>query len=300
MTASKIFSLSSWVRHPLLLFSFLFWITRLLTLLTAVESVSYTEELYRGTLAKEILAGLKVPLWDYRPDQYSGGPIVIAVLAAPFFKLLGPTLFSLKLIPLIFSYLTLVVTFLFLDRFFSKKAAIWGSVFFIFPAPFFAGMSFLAMGFHSESLLFSALMLFCLFAAFKEKKRRTFWVFGLGLSAGAGISFTFITGLSAASCILSLFLWRPKVLNKQGFLVLLLAFFTGLAPLLYYEATHQFRGVAFVGDVFGRQYAGNFDPFLVLKSLFQDLFLSRLSRECRGFSGRIFITERCFLRRDFS
>src|SRR5438445_411581 len=59
------------------------------------------QELYRGAIAQELVTGLKMPFTEYRADNYSGGSLVIGALASGFFLLFGPTLFALKLAPLL-------------------------------------------------------------------------------------------------------------------------------------------------------------------------------------------------------
>ena len=59
------------------------------------------EQLYRGIIAQELLTGLKMPFIEYRADNYSGGSLVIGILAAGFFLPFGPTVFALKLAPLL-------------------------------------------------------------------------------------------------------------------------------------------------------------------------------------------------------
>src|SRR5207245_11643877 len=58
------------------------------------------EELYRGTVAQELLTGLKMPFTEYRADNYSGGSLVIGAPASCFFLLFGRTLSALQLAPL--------------------------------------------------------------------------------------------------------------------------------------------------------------------------------------------------------
>src|SRR5262249_59404158 len=65
-------------------------VLRVTTLATSLETVSGDEELQRGTIARELTVGLKAPLWDYRADSYSGGSLVVGLLAAPLFLALGP------------------------------------------------------------------------------------------------------------------------------------------------------------------------------------------------------------------
>ena len=47
----------------------LFFFLRFGNVLTAVERVSYADELDAGTIAKELLEGLKLPLLDYQVVQ---------------------------------------------------------------------------------------------------------------------------------------------------------------------------------------------------------------------------------------
>ena len=62
-----------------------------------------TDELYLGVIAQELVTGLTLPFTEYRANSYSGGSLVIGALAAGFFHLFGPTLFALKLAPLLAS-----------------------------------------------------------------------------------------------------------------------------------------------------------------------------------------------------
>src|SRR2546426_12617299 len=65
------------------------------------------EELYRGTIAQELVTGLKLPFSEYTADNYGLGSLAIGAVAAGFFRLFGPTLFALKLAPLLVFTLTL-------------------------------------------------------------------------------------------------------------------------------------------------------------------------------------------------
>src|SRR3989442_6854288 len=65
------------------------------------------DELYRGTIAQELLTGLTLPFTEYRADNYALGSLVIGALAAGFFLLFGPTVFALKLAPLLMFTLAL-------------------------------------------------------------------------------------------------------------------------------------------------------------------------------------------------
>jgi len=65
------------------------------------------DELYVGTIAQELVTGSTLPFVEYRANNFALGTVVIGALAAGFFLLFGPTVFALKLAPLLVSTLTL-------------------------------------------------------------------------------------------------------------------------------------------------------------------------------------------------
>src|SRR5438128_7035626 len=66
------------------------------------------DELYVGTIAQELVTGPTMPFTEYRANNFALGTLVIGVIAAGFFLLFGPTLFALKLAPLLVFTLALV------------------------------------------------------------------------------------------------------------------------------------------------------------------------------------------------
>lgn len=229
-----------------------FLLLRLLTLLTAVEWVSDWEELYRGTIAKELIEGLKMPLWDYQADVYSGGSLVVGLLAAPLFKILGPSLFALKLVPLFFAAAALSLLFYFFLRFFGFRAAVFAALFLIFCPPDFAQFSLVAMGYHSESVFFSVLILFLFYRLWYGSKNGWNAAF-CGLACGLGIWFTNITGITVLTVLLA---WIR--IDRPGFfrgLPRFLVFFAaGMTPWLAYNTAHGWKGLEFVVAAFVRLY----------------------------------------------
>src|SRR5437879_5499029 len=145
------------------------------------------EELYRGTIAQELLTGLKMPFTEYRADDYSGGSLVIGTLAAGFFLLFGPTLFALKLAPLCLFTLALVFWYWTIEREVGERVAGYFALLFCFSPPLFTDYSVTAMGFHSESIVFSALTVFLLLKMLSEEKPSLRFPLLLGLIAGLGL-----------------------------------------------------------------------------------------------------------------
>src|SRR5712692_571121 len=127
------------------------------------------EELYRGTIAQELVTGLTLPFPEYRADNYSGGSLVIGAMAAGFFLLFGPTLFALKLAPLVMFTLALIFWYWTIQRAAGERVAGYFAILFCFSPPLFTDYSVTAMGFHSESIVFSALTVFLFFRMLSDE-----------------------------------------------------------------------------------------------------------------------------------
>ena len=220
-------------------------------LLTGVHYVSWDfEELHRGTIAKELIEGLKVPLWDYQTAHYDGGSFWAGVLAVPFFLLFGPNLFALKLVGLLFSLATLILTFFFFKKFFDQKTALLVSALLVFPPPVFTALSLTANSSHPQSIFFTSAMLFFFYQfLYGEKNKRLFLIL-FGLVAGLGFWFTSITFITTLTCLISwVLIDRCSFLSKKLF-IFLGSFLVGASPWILYEFTQELRGLVFLKDAF--------------------------------------------------
>lgn len=227
----------------------LFLAVRLLVLLSSGSHAFEAEELYRGAIARELIQGLKIPFWDYQADHYSGGSLWVGLAAVPFFVLFGPSMFSLKLAPILFALGTLTVLIHFLKKHFGKLSAVLAGLFFIFSPPSFTQLSLVAMGFHSESILFSALLLY-FFYEFLFEKRALKTLFLFAFISGLGFWFTHITFITFLGCMISWFLLDQKSLWKwKNLKILMLGGFLGLLPWFAYNATHHFEGFGFFAKI---------------------------------------------------
>jgi hypothetical protein len=233
--------------HPLAALIFGHLVLRLAILATGIESVAFDEELYRGAVAKELIDGLKIPLASYRPDPYSGGFLLVALLAVPGFMLFGPTLLALKLVPLAFSLGILALLFVFLDRSFGRRAAIAGGVLFVCSPPGPTQLSLVAMGFHTESVFFSLLILLAWYR-FLADPARPVWLAVFGLAVGSGISFTYITAVTGVACLAAGLLVAPRP-TPRAVGCMILGLIVGLLPWTVYNVTHGFEGVHWVGEL---------------------------------------------------
>ncbi|MBI3318372.1 MAG: glycosyltransferase family 39 protein [Candidatus Omnitrophica bacterium] len=236
-------------RKTFLLILLLFLGLRLAILLTAVESVSWTswgEELYRGTIARELIQGLKAPFLDYQSDGYDGGSLLVGILAVPFFLLLGPNLFALKLVPLALSLAALILSFFFFRRFFDRKAALWVCLLQALSPPVFTSLSLVAIGSHVDSIPFSVAILFSFYRFLYGEKGRIASLILFGLAAGLGFWFTPMTGITTVTCLTSWLLLDRRSFFSGRALVFLGSFGVGALPFLLYNVRTHFRFVGFL------------------------------------------------------
>jgi 4-amino-4-deoxy-L-arabinose transferase-like glycosyltransferase len=235
-------------KKAFLLLISLFLALRFANLLTSVELISWEEELYRGTIAKELIEGLKAPLSDYQADPYSGGSLVVGAVAVPFFLLLGPNLFALKMVPLLFSFATFIFFLLFLYRFFDPKTAFLSCSLFVLCFPSFVSLSLVAMGFHSESIFFSIAMMLCFYQFLYRQRNKVFSLMLFGLLGGMGFWFTHITVITLFTCLITWFLLERKSFLGKPMLLFLASILVGLSPWIFYNATHHLEGLRFIDN----------------------------------------------------
>src|SRR5207302_3026672 len=205
------------------------------------------EELYRGAIAQELLTGLQMPFTEYRADNYSWGSLVIGALAAGFFLLFGPTLFALKLAPLLLFTLALVFWYWTIQQYVSERVAGYFALLFCFSPPLFTDYSVIAMGFHSESIFFSALTVFLLLGMLSDEGGSPAVPALLGLTAGFGLWFCYTYGLTFLA-LLGFWLWHDNgMLWRTRVLWFALGFLVGFSPWIIINVQTHFAGLV-IGD----------------------------------------------------
>src|SRR2546426_4524273 len=184
-----------------------------------------------------------MPFTEYRQTNYALGTLVIGALGAGFFLLFGPTVFALKLTPLLLSTLALIFWYWTIRRAAGKRVAGYFAMLFCFSPPLFTAYSVATLGTHSESIVFSALTLFLLFRMLSEEKPSLAYPLLLGLIAGFGLWFAYIYGLTLMA-MLGFWLWydkgkfwRPRVLWFA------LGFTVGFSPWIIINAQNHFGAV---------------------------------------------------------
>jgi 4-amino-4-deoxy-L-arabinose transferase-like glycosyltransferase len=259
----------------ILLIVFLFLFLRVPILFTGIEKTFQYEELVRGTIAREIIAGPKFSLIDYQVDSYSGGGLVASIVTIPFFLFLGQNLLALKLPPLLFFTLTLILLFKLCDRFFERRIALVSCFIFIFSPPLWTIYSFVNFGFFHESVFFTLLSLFVFYEIFYENKKRLRYFVLLGVLCGFSLFFVYFTIFPLVSMLLLWFLFDKKFFLKKSFLFFLAGFLVGFSPWIYYGLLNNWPGfdVLFHGKGFRSEALGFGMLFDIVKKFFSTIFL---------------------------
>ncbi len=223
---------------------------RLAGIFGGAEFYAWPEEMVRGTLGRELMTGLQRPLWDYQADLYDGGSLVSGGLAFVFFKIMGPSWLALKFSALVFPLASLILLMIFLNRFFSLRAAVYGGFLFAFAPPAFARLSTLAIGAWFESIFFILVIFTLLYEILwkrEEGKARGLFIL-LGLAGGIACWYTasnFTVFLTAVFCLLFF-----KRISFSLFVRLSAGFAAGFLPFIAYNFAHGWQGLRFLLSLF--------------------------------------------------
>src|SRR2546428_8720507 len=205
------------------------------------------DELYRGTIAQELVTGLKMPFTEYRADNFSGGSLVIGAFAAGFFLLFGPTVSALKLAPLLLFTLALAFWYWTIQRYAGEREARYFAVLFCVSPPLFTASSVAALGTHAHSILFSALTVFLLFRMLSDERGSLAFPVLLGLTAGFGLWFDYIYGLTLLA-MLGFWVWQDKGrFWRPRVLWFALGFLVGYSPWILINVQTHFAGLVVQG-----------------------------------------------------
>jgi 4-amino-4-deoxy-L-arabinose transferase-like glycosyltransferase len=211
--------------------------------------------------ALDILEGGPIPFFLYG-QPYGGGHTVEALMAIPWFRIFGPADYFFKLGPALLSCVYISVVYLCLYRFFSKRYALIAAAVFSFFATFVA-FNFLNNG-GGVTTFFGWLGLYFFFR-FYFAERETLWP---ALLSGAALGFAYYCfdyALYYLFAVMTLWILKENIhlwRRWRSILSLLLGFFTGASPLVYYNLTHDFANIKYILSQTARP-----DPIPVLSAL---------------------------------
>lgn len=234
----------------------LFLCSRWIWLHDLPPSASYWEESYRWIAMQQLIDGPTRPLADYQADHYQGGSLVAILLARVIATLTGTGLVTLKIAALVFSSGTLVILYLIGRRFFGRMAGLVAASIYICGPPLVAYWGVCLMGFHSESIMLSLLLVYATLAlATGLWGGVVAWAFA-GAIATFSLWFTPTAGIAVAACGLGWFVLRglPRrsdlVAGGAGAAV-------GLSPWILYNATRDWVGIDRIVEVFSTQQSND-------------------------------------------
>src|SRR5256712_4664507 len=234
------------MKVPLGGFLLLFVATRLLYLVLIDPSYLLTlpgDELHVGTIAEELVTGPTMPLAEYRTTNYMLGTVVMGGLAAGFFLLFGPTVFALKLAPLLVFTLALVFWYWTIRRAAGERVAGYFALLFCLSPPLLTVYSVATLGSHGESIVFSALTVLLLFRMLCDEEGSPAIPALLGLTAGFGLWFCYTYGLTLL-VMLGFWLWHDKGRFWQPrVLWVALGFLVGFSPWILFNVQTHFAGL---------------------------------------------------------
>src|SRR3989449_711479 len=127
------------------------------------------------------------------------------------------------------------------------RVAQYFAVLFCVSPPLFTTYSVTAMGYHSGSIVFSALTVFLIFRMLSEEKPSPAVPALLGLTAGFGLWFDYIYGLTLLA-MLGFWYWHDKeILRRPRVLWFALGFLLGFSPWILMNLQTDFAGLVIHG-----------------------------------------------------
>jgi len=185
-----------------------------------------------GVLPHDVLSGqVRAPLFAYHSLGRSGHELLEGIALVPFFKLLGHSLFSLKLLYLALTFVSLLCWVFFIKRYQGMEAALIFVAFFTFSPPLFARLNLMTCSrpFVNLMMVIQLMLLFRIFERDEAGKAPWLWL-GCGLLAGLGI-YTFYTYIIFnVFCLLFLLLWKPGTITLYRILMFLGGLSAGFLP----------------------------------------------------------------------
>jgi 4-amino-4-deoxy-L-arabinose transferase-like glycosyltransferase len=215
-----------------------FLLLRLSLLLTDIKHLEMDEEAVCGVLANDVMSNnIKLSTLDYQHMPYCGDTLIVSFFAIPFFLIFGNSIISLKLIPLFFSLGTLILWYLFLNKYISRTVAILMSLLLIVPPPHYTILTLCAAIPHTEINFFSIAIIFLFFKviyAFYEKGKpkdaSLILLIFLGVISGLAVYANYTISITFLTCLMLWFAIDKRFILKKYFSKLSLFFLIGLIP----------------------------------------------------------------------
>lgn len=226
----------------LLFFSLLFLVIRFSILFTSLDKVYEAEGIYTGTIPKELLEGLKIPLFDYQYSPEAVSSIAIGILAVPFYLLFGSNYFALKLTILLTNLSNFMLWCIFTYIFFNKRVALFLAILFILAPPLWLRFSSFAAPTIEPLTTLAILFFFQAIYGCKKQKQNMYYFIAMGLVSGMAIWIYPSNSIPILICLLFWFALDKFFIFKRYFFSFFTSLIIGFSPWIYYNITHGFAG----------------------------------------------------------
>lgn len=218
-------------------------LTRVSALLFFMDKLFMCEELHHGTIAKEIMEGTVLSIFEYPPTNYGHGGLWSGIFTIPFFALFGQNRFALQLTPVFFSAGIMIILFLFANKYFNRRVGIITCLLYIFSSRVWIEFSLHNGGLHFENILFTVGAMYVFYEIIFSGKDRPGYYFLLGLICGLGTYWIYTHLATVGAIILLWFLRDKRIFFTKGFYVFAAGFLTGMLPWFYYNLDNNFRSI---------------------------------------------------------
>lgn len=222
------------------LFLLLFVSSRMVILFYS-SGIYHDEEEFRGTVAKELIEGSRLSLFDYQYTAYEGGSLLACLLIVPFYMLLGVNIYSLKLAGLLIAICSFAIIWYLLNRYGGTRPAIYGAWIMILAPPYFIKRNLMIMGDFDLSMLATLVVLLAFCRIYLEKKFgwKSLALFGFACGLSTWIHYSSFVMVAVCSFLL---IYRLREIKLSGVLSAMGGALVGIWPLIYYNIVYRKAG----------------------------------------------------------
>lgn len=218
------------------------------SLLFCVESIwPSLERFYTGTVTKDLVEGLKLPLFDYQFSSYEAGWLFAAWVCLPFMKIFGFTSAGMGAAGIAIHLVPLIIFYHILDRRINRRVAVFFGIQYIL-SPYVFNITTLFVGFNYFNMpFFTSIFLGMYLAIFRGKDVRgliggpLLSVFLLGVCGGFATWTCFAFLLISVPCLVHWWIYC-RTWNVKAAVSFIAGGLVGISPLFM-------RLAAFAGEI---------------------------------------------------
>lgn len=208
----------------------LFVAMRMMIVLFFVDSAWGSNDAQIGCIAKEVMTGLRMHLFDYAPEEYAVGRVVYALCLIPFYVVFGAHIISNKIFIIGVSAAILGLWYVFLKRYFSQRIAVMFSVLYIFASSVFVNGNLFVWMTHFHQVCLPAVMILLLWYRHWYVKPCGMWLYvASGLISGIALWFDYLFMSVIVSLLVCWFIQDKLFFVRKQFLVFVMCLVIGLS-----------------------------------------------------------------------